>query len=133
MFFQQSLPERRLPRMAACLVGTIACIALAGWIFGIPALTSIVPGLVSMKTNTALAFLMLSAALCAAAEGRWPGWQRWLAVAAAVVGSLTLFEYISGISLGIDQALLAIPYALFIPDGWPQSAPSTFCCWPQLY
>src|SRR5690349_8920392 len=53
--------------MAACLVGTIACIVLAGWIFGIPALTSIVPGLVSMKTNTALAFVMLSAALCATA------------------------------------------------------------------
>jgi diguanylate cyclase (GGDEF)-like protein len=101
--------------MAACLVGTIACIVLAGWIFGIPALTSIVPGLVSMKTNTALAFLMLSAALCAAAEGRWPGWQRWLAVAAAVVGSLTLFEYMSGISLGIDQALLRDPVRSLYP------------------
>jgi len=94
-----------LPRIAACLVGTIACIALAGWIFRIPTLTSVVPGLVSMKANTALAFLMLSAALCAAAEGRWAGWQRWLAVAAAVLASLTLFEYASGTSLGIDEAL----------------------------
>jgi diguanylate cyclase (GGDEF)-like protein len=101
--------------MAACLVGTIACTVLAGWIFGIPALTSIVPGLVSMKTNTALAFLMLSAALCAAAEGRWPGWQRWLAVAAAVAGSSSLFEYVSGISLGIDQALFRDPVRSLYP------------------
>jgi diguanylate cyclase (GGDEF)-like protein len=98
-----------LPRMAACLVGTFACIALAGWILRMPVLTSVVSGLVSMKANTALAFLMLSGALCAAAEGRWPAWQRWLAVAAAVVGSLTLFEYVSGISLGIDQVLFHDP------------------------
>jgi diguanylate cyclase (GGDEF)-like protein len=109
VFFQQPLPERRLPRIAACLVGAIACISLAGWILRIPVLTSIVPGLVSMKANTALAFLMLSGALCAAAEGRWPGWQRWLPVAAVVLSSSTLFEYVSGISLGIDQALFRDP------------------------
>jgi diguanylate cyclase (GGDEF)-like protein len=91
--------------MAACLVGTFACIALAGWVLRIPVLTSLVPGLVSMKANTAIGFLLLSGALCAASEGRWPGWQRWLAVAAAVLSSLTLFEYVSGTSLGIDQVL----------------------------
>ena len=98
-----------MPRMAACLVGTIACITLAGWILRIPVLTTIVPGLVSMKANTALGLMMLSGALCAASEGRWPGWQRWLAVAAAAVGIWTLFEYASGISLGIDQALFRDP------------------------
>ena len=95
--------------MAACLVGILACIALAGWILRIPVLTSIVPGLVSMKANTAIGFLLLSGALCAASEDRWPRWQRWLAMAAAMLGALTLFEYISGISLGIDQALFRDP------------------------
>jgi len=109
VLFQQPLWERRLPRIAACLVGTIACIVLAGWILRIPVLTSVLPDLVSMKPNTALAFLMLSGALFAAAEGRWPGGQRWLAVAAAVIGSLTLFEYVSGVSLGIDQVLFRDP------------------------
>jgi diguanylate cyclase (GGDEF)-like protein len=94
-----------LPRIAACLVGAVACIALAGWILRIPVLTSVLPGLVSMKANTALAFLTLSAALCAAAEGRWPAWQRWLALAAALIAVLTMFEYVSGTSLGIDQLL----------------------------
>lgn len=98
-----------MPRVAACLIGTFACIALAGWVLRIPVLTSIVPGVVSMKANTALSFLMLSVALYAAVEGRWPAWQRWLAVAAAILGSLTLFEYVSGISLGIDQAVFHDP------------------------
>ncbi|HZD09161.1 MAG TPA: hypothetical protein VE176_12980 [Candidatus Limnocylindrales bacterium] len=94
-----------LPHVAVYLAGIFAGIALTGWILRIPVLTSVVPGLVSMRVNAAIGFLMLAGALYAAAEGRWPGWQRWLAVAAGILASLTLFEYISGISLGIDQAL----------------------------
>lgn len=94
-----------MPRIAACLVGTITCIALAGWILRIPVLTSIFPGVVSMKANTAIAFLLLSVAVCVATQERWPGWQRGLAVTAGILASLTLFEYVSGISFGIDQVL----------------------------
>ena len=68
-----------------------------------------------MKANTALGLLMLSGALCAAAEGRWPAGQRWLAAAAAILASLTLFEHISGISLGIDQALFRDPVHSLYP------------------
>lgn len=103
MFFQPPLWEQRLPRIVACLVGAFACIVLAGWILRIPLLTSIFPGAVSMKANTAIAFLLLSGAIYAAAQDRWPGWQRWLALAAAVLGFITLFEYASGVSFGIDE------------------------------
>jgi len=72
--------------MAAYLAGIFACFALSGWILHIPALTSVVPGLVSMKANTAIGFLLLSGALYAAAECRWPKWQGWLAVAGSCVG-----------------------------------------------
>ena len=58
-----------------------------------------------MKANTAICFLLLSGALYAAAGCRGSRWQGWLAVAGAVLASLTLFEYISGTSLGIDEAL----------------------------
>jgi diguanylate cyclase (GGDEF)-like protein len=109
VLFQPPLWERRLPRIAACLVGTIACISLAGWILRIPVLTSIFPGVVSMKANTAIAFLLLSGAVCAATQDRWPGWQRLLAVAAAALGLLTLIEYASGTSFGIDQILFRDP------------------------
>jgi diguanylate cyclase (GGDEF)-like protein len=91
--------------MAAYVAATFASIALTGWTLQIPALTSVIPGLVSMKANTAICFLLLSGALYAAAECRWPRWQGWLAVAAAILASLTLFEYASGTSLGIDEAL----------------------------
>src|SRR5579859_1837574 len=98
-------PSRLVPHMAAYLAGMVASIVLAGWILRIPTLTSVVPGLVSMKANTAICFLLLSGALYAAAECRWPRWQGGLAIAAAFLASLTLFEYVSGTSLGIDQAL----------------------------
>lgn len=92
-----------MPRIAACLVTATACISLAGWILRIPVLTSIFPGAVPMKANTAIAFLLLSGAVCTAGEDRRPVWRRWLAVAAGILASLTLFEYLSGISLGIDE------------------------------
>jgi diguanylate cyclase (GGDEF)-like protein len=102
-------PSRLVPHMAAYLAGIFASSALTGWILGIPALTSVVPGLVSMKANTAIGFLLLSGALYAAAECRWPRCQGWLAVAAAVLALLTLFEYAAGINLGIDEALFRDP------------------------
>ena len=105
----KTAPSRLVPHMAAYLAGIFASIALTGWILHIPALTSIVPGLVSMKANTAINFLLLSGALYAAAECRWPRWQSWLAVAASVLASLTLLEYAAGISLGIDEALFRDP------------------------
>lgn len=105
MSFLKLEPQRLLPRVAVYLAGIFAGIALTGWMLGIPVLTSVVPNLVSMKANTAIGFLMLSGALYATLEGRWPRWQRWLATAAATLAFLTLFEYASGISLGIDQAV----------------------------
>jgi hypothetical protein len=59
--------------VAVYLAWIFAGIALTGWILRIPVLTSVVPGLVSMRVNAAIGFLMLAGALYAAAEGRWPG------------------------------------------------------------
>jgi hypothetical protein len=41
----------------------LARLVLSGWAFHIPALTSVVPGLVTMKPNTAAAFLLTGVAL----------------------------------------------------------------------
>jgi diguanylate cyclase (GGDEF)-like protein len=68
-----------------------------------------------MKANTAVAFLLLSSAVCAATDERWPGWQRWLALAAAAPGFLTLIEYASGTSFGIDQILFRDPWSSLNP------------------
>ncbi len=93
-------------------------LALAGWLFGIEILKSAFPGLVTMKANTALAFILAGAALWWLQEGpreisdfkfeigkprRRPG--QICAGMVLLVGLLTLSEYLLGWDLGIDQML----------------------------
>jgi diguanylate cyclase (GGDEF)-like protein len=83
----------------------LAGVALAGWVLGIPVLTSVAPGLVSMKANTAISFLLLAMAIYCESRRRTLGCQKILAFGAVLLGALTLFEYGSGINLHIDEAL----------------------------
>ncbi|HSK44392.1 MAG TPA: GGDEF domain-containing protein [Candidatus Binatia bacterium] len=115
MSFPKPTPERFVPRMAECIAASLAILALAGWILRLPALTSIMPGLVSMKPNTAIGFLLLAGALYSSEQKRWPRCQRWLALAAAAIGSLTLFEYMAGRNLGLDEALFRDPGGSLYP------------------
>lgn len=48
--------QSSVPRVAAATAVAVGTAALVGWAFGLPVLTSIVPGLSSMKANTATAF-----------------------------------------------------------------------------
>ena len=91
------------------LVGTIA---LAGWIFDVAALKSVLPGWITMKANTAVA--ILSAGLGLALLPAEPPmdaapWRRVLAAGSGAValllGASVLLEYAAGFSLGIDQVL----------------------------
>ena len=50
-------------RKAASIVFLVGCIVIVGWIFDIAALKSILPGLVSMKANTAICFILTGASL----------------------------------------------------------------------
>jgi PAS domain S-box-containing protein len=81
----------------------IGAIVLVGWWLGIDALKSIVPGLLTMKVNTAIAFVLLGAGILLRARGRRVAVVPLLAVIvlAAVVGS----QYLLGRDLGIDQWL----------------------------
>src|SRR5690242_4986495 len=85
------------------LVIAIGVSALAGWIFGIPSLKSIVPGAVEMKANTAVALLLSGAAVLFLAA-RPSAWQMRLVLALALaVGALglaTLLQYVLGWQLG---------------------------------
>jgi len=95
-------------------------LVLAGWAAQVGALKGVLPGLATMKPNTALAFLLSGAALAIVAGTESPpagapgnrarGEIRVIAAracAAAVflTGALTLFEYLAGIDLGIDELL----------------------------
>lgn len=80
----------------------VGCLVLLGWALDIPLLKSVFPGLVTMKANTALGFVLSGVSL------GLPRMRR-VAVACAglvlLLGALTLGEYLSGGNFGIDQML----------------------------
>ena len=83
---------------------------LAGWVFRIETLTSVVPGLVAMNPVTAIAFILLSVSLWLAV--RPPiGWHRPLlracAGVVALVGLIKLCELGFGWSIGLDRLLFS--------------------------
>jgi PAS domain S-box-containing protein len=86
---------------------------LIGWAAGVGALKSVFPGLVEMKANTAACFVILGVALVLLApETAGPGRRRVgraLALGAALVGLVTLGEFVFGRTPGIDQVLFREP------------------------
>ncbi|HLZ41427.1 MAG TPA: PAS domain S-box protein [Candidatus Sulfotelmatobacter sp.] len=85
--------------------------ALAGWMFHIPRMKSILSGQVAVKANTAACFLLIGFALWILRKESLPLAAAWKAAAklaaglAALVGLLSLLECIWGWDLGIDQLL----------------------------
>ena len=110
-------------RYAALLgitVFIIGCAVIVGWMLNIPLLKSVLPGLVTMKANTALGFIFGGASLwlwlrqqetsdnSAAKEDSAPPFLLYSAIAAFLVlliGLLTLLQYGFDIDFGIDQLL----------------------------
>jgi len=107
--FLKTKPPKLVPRLAESLAGAAAVIALTGWILKIPVLTSIRPGFMSMKANTAIGFLLLAGALRCEESHRGLRWQQLLGLGAALMGLLTLLEYAFGLRLGMDEALFRDP------------------------
>jgi PAS domain S-box-containing protein len=101
---------RSLALASGLVVVLIGAAGLAGWLFDIVALKSVLPGLSSMKANTALGLTLAGAALLFAADEDAAVWRRRASlVCAAVVtliGLLTLGQYLFGVDFGIDQALV---------------------------
>ncbi len=106
---RSSASLRWLPPAAGLAIVLTGCLALIGWSFRVEVLKSVVPGMVTMKANTALAFVLAGAALWLQRSRSGNRTIRALARASAMavvlIGSLTLFEYVSGWSLGIDELL----------------------------
>jgi two-component system cell cycle sensor histidine kinase/response regulator CckA len=111
----QSQPQSRDPartrpenvvRSAALLTVAIGIVALVGWTFDLAPLKSLLPGLASMKPNSALGFILCGTALALLASATVSTKTRWLArIAAAVavaIGVLTLGEQLSHANLHID-------------------------------
>jgi diguanylate cyclase (GGDEF)-like protein/PAS domain S-box-containing protein len=99
-----SLPD--LPVLAGLLAGSIGTLVLIGLSFHMPSLATMVPNSAPMKPNTAIALVLIGMAMVIL--GRSAGSSRsrhvgiGLAVMVSVIGGLTILEYLTGRSLGID-------------------------------
>ena len=93
---------RHAPAVVGAAVAGVGLLVLIGWVFGWEPLKSVLPGLATMKANTALCFLLAGLAL--ALRDR-----RAVRLACAglvcVVAGMTLAEYVTGGNLGLDQLL----------------------------
>jgi len=98
-----------LPSLCSAASIAIGVAVLVGWATDLEVLKCVVPGLIAMKPNAALGFVLAGVALGRLREGRRSRAAIGLAAAAAAIGALTLVEYASGIDLGIDQVLAHEP------------------------
>jgi hypothetical protein len=118
--------EASLSRVAdPCALATaaIGMLVLAGWLSDTEPLKRVLPGLLAMKFNTALAFLAAGAALWGRQR---PALRLGLGALVATFGALALGEYLSGRDWGIDQLFFReVPEATAsaFPPG--RMAPST--------
>jgi hypothetical protein len=115
--------HRFVSHAASGITILVGVLVLVGWFFDIPTLKSIIPGLATMKANTALSFILAGIALWIArhhpfTQGARRGAQV-CALLVAVIGGLTLLEYLVGGDLGIDQLLFPdlLPDSVMAPPG----------------
>lgn len=84
---------------------------LAGWLFRISILKTVIPGQVAVKANTALCFILLGLALWLrneAASRKWNIVAKVASLAAAGVGLISLIEYATGWNPGFDEILFKV-------------------------
>src|SRR5258708_23795445 len=98
---------RSLARGSGVAVASIGAAVLIGWILDVALLKSLLPGLSTMKANTALAMLLAGASLSVLARSpvRALFAARGFAVGVALIGAATLGQYLTSHDLGIDELL----------------------------
>ncbi len=105
---------RRLNQFVSCcsaLAMLFGLWVLAGWMFHLGWMKSILPGQVAVKANAATCFIFLGIALWILRKedsliaATWRLAAKAAALIAGVVGLLSFLEYAAGLDLGIDQLL----------------------------
>src|SRR5262245_24717933 len=95
-----------IARGASGLVILVACLTLAGWLFDVEVLKSVLPGRIAMNPVTALCFLLSGAALWRLREeSRADRIAYVCGGVVAVVAVLRLGGYLFGWDTGVDQLL----------------------------
>ncbi len=97
-----------VPTVAGILAVAVGVTVLLGWLLGLDTLKSLVPGLLTMKVNTAITFALMGIGLLLAARADTAR-GRFAAVVPVAAGLLlatvTGSQYLIGRDLGIDQWL----------------------------
>jgi diguanylate cyclase (GGDEF)-like protein/PAS domain S-box-containing protein len=94
-----------LSQAISIFVAGIGCLVLIGWAMDIEVFKSIVPGLASMKSMTALLFVVSGVSLWLYGKKQAQRIAQVCALLAALTGLLTLGEYFLHVDLGIDTLL----------------------------
>ena len=129
-------PERCrvVARCCGLIVSALGLGVLAGWLFDFRPLMTVLPGLVAMKPNTAIALCLggLGLFLFTRPITGQGAATRTLATAFAIVvtliGALTLGEYITGCNLGIDELLFKDGVSSGAPGRMAPISAANFVC-----
>lgn len=103
-----STQAQRLRLLLCAALVALGLGVIAGWLLGVPALTSISPGLSTMKFNTALSFVLAGTGLALAGTAR-SSLRRvggGIGLLLLALGVATSAEYLLGVDFGIDQAVV---------------------------
>ena len=102
---------------ATCIV--VAALALLGWALDADVLKSLLPGHSKMKANTAAGLVACGAVLMGSLSSRpaLASLATALALPVLLLGAATIFEYASGVPVGIDTLLFDDPDA--VAEGRP--------------
>ena len=117
-------------RVAGAVVAIVGGAVLAGWATGVYSLTNLLPGTVTMKANTALAFILSGSAMFLL---QMPGERARRAARLCMLGAggialLTLAEYATGWNFGIDELLFRDTVPLVATSNRGRMAPNTAIC-----
>lgn len=130
---------RRLAPWAGWIVAALGGIELIGWAFGSPALAIAVAPVRAavMMPNTAAGLVLAGLALVLLSRGWGSAWRvrggRVLARVVALVGLLTLIEYVTGADiLGLDRLLFRETVAAQITRYPGRPAPAAAACFVTL-
>lgn len=100
---------QKISQKISAVVVTIGILVLLGWVLDIPLLKSVLPGLVTMKANTALGFVAAGSALWLwhhpSDNSSRQNWAKYLSWGVLILGFLTLCQYLLGLDFQIDELL----------------------------
>jgi diguanylate cyclase (GGDEF)-like protein/PAS domain S-box-containing protein len=98
---------RRIAFASAVVVALVGSIGFAGWAFNIAAFRSVVPGLATMKANTAITLFLIGFSLFLLCREPISSWKlslgRAAAWAAMAIAAISLAETCFRLNFGIDQ------------------------------